>query len=482
MTRAAMNLRSQVLSGLIWSGGARFASQLMTWGITLVVIRLLSPSDYGLLAMATVFINFLALLAEAGLGLALVQAGRVDEATLRRIFGAVIAIDCALFIVQFAASPAIAHFFSEQRLVLIVRVLALQFLLGIFAVVPTALLSRNLDFKRQSVVEVVSAVTGSVATLFMALAGYGVWALITGNLGSVVVRSIGINIVAPFLKRPDFSFRELRGAMAYGGRVTAARLLWFVYSQADTIIVGKLLGKELLGYYSVSMHLASLPVQRIASILNQVGFAAFAKIQHDPKQAGLYVLKGVRVLSFVAFPVLWGMSSIAPELVTVVLGPKWDLAILPLQVLTLVVVLRVVNVVLSTAVDGLGRADVTLFNIVVANAVMLPAFAVGSVWGLMGLTLVWGFVSPIVTLITWIRVVRVVMLRIQDIVSAMLPSAFCAGGMYGVVFLARRYVTHGQQGIIDLSILIAGGVASYSLLSVTLNGKGCKETVDLRKR
>jgi teichuronic acid exporter len=223
-------------------------------------------------------------------------------------------------------------------------------------------------------------------------------------------------------------------------------------------------------------------VQRISSILNQVGFAAFAKIQHDPEQSGLYLLKGVRVLSFLAYPVLWGMSSIATELVIVVLGPKWDLAILPLQILTLVVVLRVISVILGAAVDALGRADVTLANILVANAIMLPAFAIGSVWGLTGLSLVWGLVSPIVTLFNWMRLVTVVKLRVREIVSAMLPSMFCAAGMYCVVFLARRYITHEHQGVMDLLTLISAGVASYSLFSLAFNTKGCKEIVELRKR
>src|ERR1700674_3112115 len=141
---ASMSLRSKVLTGLFWTGGARLLSQILTWAITVVVIRLLSPGDYGLLAMATLFVGFLTLLAEGGLGLAVIQARELGDAELRRIFGAVILIDLTLFVLQFAAAPVIAMFFREDRLVPIVRVLALQFLLMIFTVIPGALLSRKL--------------------------------------------------------------------------------------------------------------------------------------------------------------------------------------------------------------------------------------------------------------------------------------------------------------------------------------------------
>ena len=121
-----MSLRSKVLSGLLWSGGARAVGQVFTWAITIVVIRLLSPADYGLLAMAMVFASFITLLAEAGLGAALVQAPELDDLKLRRVFGAVVLINSALFVLQIAAAPAIAHFFEEDRLILIIEVLALN--------------------------------------------------------------------------------------------------------------------------------------------------------------------------------------------------------------------------------------------------------------------------------------------------------------------------------------------------------------------
>ena len=248
------------------------------------------------------------MLAEGGLGSALVQSRDVDDSGLRSMFGLVILINIALFILLVTAAPAIAAFFGEDRLVLLIRVLGAQLLLLMFAAIPGAMLARALDFKRPALIGLASSVCGGLTTLALALAGYGVWALVLGTLVMHVCTVVALNVVSPFLAWPDFSLHGARGLTAFGWRVTVGRVLWFLYSQADIVIAGRLLGKELLGIYSVSMHLASLPVQRVMSILNNVAFPAFASIQQDRAQVKAAVLKMVRLVSLIGFPVTWGLA------------------------------------------------------------------------------------------------------------------------------------------------------------------------------
>ena len=476
-----MSLRAPVRSGLIWIGGTRFASQVLTWAITIVVIRLLTPADYGLLAMATVFMSCLSMVAEAGLGQALVQAPAMDDLQLKRIFGAIILVDFTLFAVQFAAAPLIATFFGEDRLTAIVRVLALQFLITIFVVIPSALLSRRLEFKKQSLISLGSSVLSSLVSLGMAFSGYGVWALVAGTLLASFVNAVAINAIAPFLRRPDFSLKGMRGLLVFGGQVTAGRALWLLYSQADLFIAGKLLGKEMLGYYSISMHLASLPVQKLSSIINPVAYPAFASARDDPSHSAWYLLKAIRILCFIGFPVLWGISSVAPELVNVLLGPQWGPAILPLQVLTLIMPFRVVNNFLPNATDARGRADIGVRNLIVANVVMLPAFFIGSLWGLTGLTAAWGLVWPVVFLMNLFRSLPVVNLRVRDVLRAMAVPALCGLGMYAAVFVAKQFVFPGDDGVPRLVIPIVVGVVAYGILALAVNLKVCREIFELVK-
>ncbi|HAN63412.1 MAG TPA: hypothetical protein DCQ79_06025, partial [Rhizobiales bacterium] len=289
-----MTLRTDVMTGLRWTAGARFLTQLITWAITLVVIRILSPSDYGLLSMATVFVAFLMILSDFGLGFAVIQRTEIDLLTLRKVFGAVVIVHGSAAVLLVVAAPLIASFFAEPRVEPIVRVLALQFVVAAFAVIPDAQLQRRMEFRRRSLLDLSGAIVSSVATLVLALAGKGVWALVAGSLLTQTWRTIGLNSIAPFGYWPLFTFGGLRPLMKFGWRLIASQVLWFFFTQIDIIIAGKWLGKELVGFYAIAMHLASLPNQRIAGIINQVAFPAFARIQDDIDAVGRHLLLGIR--------------------------------------------------------------------------------------------------------------------------------------------------------------------------------------------
>ena len=477
-----MSFRQKVIVGFYWTGGARIAGQILTWAITLYVIRLLTPGDYGLLAMATVFASFLTLMGEAGLGAAIVQAPAVDDQKLRGIFAAVILVDTVLFAVQYAAAPAIAWFFGEERLTAIIRVLSLPFLISMFSVIPMSMLARALDFKRPSIIGLVSSVLGSVSTLLLAQNGYGVWALVIGNVITQFCVTAGAIMVAPFLRWPDFSMKGTRGLIVFGGQFTSARLLWFFYSQADMLIAGKLLGRELLGFYSVAMHLASLPVQKISAVINQVTFPAFAHTQHDGATVSQYLLKAVRLLSFFAFPVLWGISSVSSEVVAVVLGDKWQSAALPLRLLPLVMPLSMLSPFLNSAFQGLGRGGVVFRNVLTAASIMPLAFVVGVQWDLTGLALAWVFCFPLVFALNLRRMLPLVGLDFPRFFRAMAPSVVAAAVMYAAVAVTREMFGSGPSPLLVLASLVAIGAAAYALGVLAVNRDGLIEIRDLVAR
>lgn len=477
-----MTIRAQVMSGLFWTAGARLLSQAVTWVITIIVIRLLSPADYGLLAIAMVLVNFLVLLAEAGLGAAVVQGPEMNEQMLRRIFGAVMLIDGLLFLLQFIAAPAIAGFFEEDRLTLIIRVLGVQFLLMTFSVIPVALLTKRLDFKRQSLIDLLSALCGSLTTLGLAWAGYGVWAIVLGNLVAQLCKTVAINAVSPFLKWPNFSLSGLRSFITFGGQVTGARVLWFIYSQADVFIAGKLLGKEMLGVYSVAMHVASLPVQKISSVINQVAFPAFAQAQRQPETVPQYLLKAVRMLSFISFPLLWGISSISNEIVSVLLGPKWLSAALPLRMLPLVMPLSMLSPFFNTVFQGIGRVGVVVRNVLTASIIMPAAFLVGVQWGVLGLSLTWVIVFPLVFFLNLRRMLAMVHLGLKDVFSSMVPSVLASAFMYAAVTGSREAFAGSVPEAVLLALLIAVGVLAYSVVTMLLNRDAIREMAALVAR
>lgn len=457
------------MSALLWVGGSRALSQILSWAVTLVVIRLLSPADYGLLAMAGVFVNFLVLLAEAGLGTAVIQASNLDQTSLQRVFGAVIVIDLALFALLLIGAPAVAAFFDEPRLTALICALALQFPLMMLTAIPTALLSKELEFKHQSLIEMGSAIAGGLLVLGLALAGFGVWALVWGSVLSQLVRTIGINLVAPFFKCPLFSVAGMRHTLTFGAQVTASRVLWFFYSQADVFIAGRFLGKELLGAYSVAMTLASLPVRKIASVMNQVTLPAFAQAQHRPEAVSRHLLQTTTLLCFVAFPVLWGIASIAPEIVSVVLGDQWHGATVPLQLLPLVMPLSMLSPFFNAAFQGIGHAGVVFRNVLTATVVMVTAFLIGVRWGLTGLSLAWVVGFPLVFLLNLRRMLPLVGLTLGALWRAVAPSMLSAVVMLGAIAQARALLADTLQPPILMVVLIALGGTAYLAMTLVFN-------------
>lgn len=464
-----MQMKNEILRGLKWTAGAKFSGQAVTWCITIFVMRLLSPSDYGLLAMASVLLALLGMFAEVGLGPALIQQKEIDEQKMRQAFGIVLLVNIGLFLFLNLLAPLVARFYSEPRLTDIVRVLSIQFLLGPLCVLPDVILQRQLEFKKRSLIDLGSAVLSSVATLVLAISGCGVWSLVCGNLVGFTGRMIALNIAAPFRYFPSLSAKGMRQVLSFGRTLTVSRFLWFFFTQVDTVIVGRVLNETALGMYSVAMHLATLPGQRVSAILNQVAFPVFARFQHDRSLVGVQLLKAFNLIGFIAFPILWGMSSVAPELVMVMLGKHWAEAVFPLQVLTLIMPFRTLVGFMPAITDALGRPDVGLRNVIVGCLLMPIAFYVGSHWGIVGVSLAWVLVYPIVLFINLKRMLAVLGMSIDAVVRTLAAPVACAAAMYACVYIARLLVEKQMGPAAVLIVEIATGAVSYALLTFTIN-------------
>ena len=204
-----MELASRVISALRGASAVSLIGQLFSWSVSIVVIRLLTPADYGLYAMAVVVISTLMLINDLGLSGSLVQAPDLDHSTVRRIFGLILLLNILFFAVIFSASPWIAIFFKEDRLKVIIRVLAAQFFIDAFYIIPASRLERDLQFKTKSLVSLPATMLGSLTTLFLAIGGLGVWALVWGNLIGAALRTLGMNFASPPLGWPQFSSGKL---------------------------------------------------------------------------------------------------------------------------------------------------------------------------------------------------------------------------------------------------------------------------------
>lgn len=456
-----MSFERKALNALKWSAIGRLLGQAFSWAITLVILRLLSPADYGLMAIVTVAIATANAIAEFGLGASLVQARELPTAILSRIGGFVILLHVALIVALVLGAPAIAAFYKDPRLVALIQVSSLQFLFAAASAIPQALAARELNFKWLATVELASGFVVGIASLLLAWWGAGVWALVLGALLGAGLRAVLFIVRGPNVW-PDFRLTGIGAHLRYGSMMGASQIVWTITNQADALIGGRFLTREGLGVYSVALHLATLPLSKIMSIVNQVAFAAVARMQDEGDLLIARLLQGLRVLGSLGIPLLWGLSAVAPEFVHVVLGgDRWSEAIVPLQLIGLVIPMRMVAMLFSTAVGGLGGAQVVLHTTLAAAVVWPLCFLVGVHWGPTGLAAAWLVGVPLTFALNFPFMSRHVGIGLKQLCSALWVAVFAGALMFGAVALARRALA-GLADPVMLVALIGVGAVVYT--------------------
>lgn len=464
-----MTVRHQFIIGLKWSALGKIVSQIISWAITIVVIRLLAPSDYGLMAMAMMVITLLTHLNEFGLGSALIQAKEINDDQCGAIFSVMLLLSGTLSAALALTAPILAWFFEEPRLALLLSVAGLGFLISALSTIPESLLRREMNFKVLAGADTLNILCASLLTLTMAWHDFGVWALIVGNLFGACIKTAVLNIVSPRKIAPNFRLRQCQSQLGFGGYLTASRFAWWFMSQADVLIGAKLLGKEALGLYSVALNLASIPMHKSMAVINQVAFSAGAKLQDQKEATRNGLLEGLRWLGYAVFPTVAGMVVVAQEFVPLVLGKNWSGAILPFQLISIAIPLRMVSSVLSTSTTAMGRADIDFRNTLTGMFVMPICFIAGAQWGPAGLAASWLFAVPVTFSINFARTAAVTDLTAKDLLKVF-ASPLIATFLMGIcVYVARDYISIYTNGFPLIAAIILTGMATYPIILLAID-------------
>jgi O-antigen/teichoic acid export membrane protein len=476
------SIERQAIAGLKWGLAAKLLIQVFSWGVTIFVIRLLVPTDYGLMALCAVVLAIVAGVAELGLGASLVQARNLAKGDLARVAGMLLLLNLACAAIVVLAAPLFAGVFEHPRLAAIIRVSSAQLLLAALAAIPEALAYRDMRFKLLAAVDTASAFVTSATTLALAYYGAGVWALVLGNLAGSAVRTVLLIARSPFV-RPTFDLRGVGRFLRFGGAWSGARFAWQLTYQADVLIAGRFLGEASVGTYSVAAQLANLPLSKAMGIVNQVAFPAIARLQDELPRMRTRVMDGIRMLGFCAIPVLFGLSAVAPEFVHVVLGERWTSVIVPLQIIALVAPLRMLGTLLATAVSAIGRADVELVNTLVSLAVFVTAFLLGVRFDVTGLAVAYAIAVMASFILNFSRTARVVGVSFREIGLACGSTVIAGTAMLGGV-AGARVLLGGTAEWLRLGLLVVAGAVSHlgvlALLDRALFGKARDVLVALR--
>lgn len=470
-------LRSKTVRAIGHLGLGGGVGKLVSLGTTLVMARLLSPTEYGLMALAMVVVGFIGFFNEIGIGSAIVQKADLTQAEVNGCFAVALLASLVLSSATMLGAGAIAAFFGNPQLESMVMVLATTFVIGAFGTVPLAYLRRAMHFKAIAGITVVSIIVQSSVGLALAWRGFGAWSLVWSFVVASVIQSAGALALSGWRPHGRWGIREASSLVMYGLHITNTRVFWYLYTNADKVIIGKLLGERAVGVYDMAFSLATLPSSQVTTLATNVASPLFSKLQHDAARLRGFLLHLTRGVAYLTYPALLGMLACSHELVAVVLGAKWIDVLIPFQALCLMGLVKSVDPLLSQVLISTGHAKkLSSYTLMCGVVITLSVTAGAMLDGLRGVSLVWVVVYPLLSVKLLHDACRITGLRMREYYAALAPVLAGALAMAGVVVLVRMILLQlGFTVPVILAAEIASGAVAYFLWVVYLDARGIAE-------
>ncbi len=372
------NLTHRTLDALFWMlSGAAMRAALRVVSVV-VLARLLTPEDFGIMSAAVIVVGLSALLSQLGIGPALIQRPDLDERHIRTGFTVAFAMSVLLGSSVVLAAPALSRVFNIAELTTVLRVTALLFPLSGVAVVADALMRREMRFRTFSLIQATTFAIGYVGFgIVFAAAGLGVWALVFAHIIQRGAMTLALLILHPHPKAPQFDRAAFRDLMVFGGGFTIARLLNYVALQADYFVTGRYLGKDALGEYSRAYQLLVFPVSLFGGVLDKVLFPSMALIQTETARLRKAFRQAEAAIALLFLPLSAIAVVLAPEIVSVALGPRWDAVVDPFRILAMGMFFRAAYKIS----DSVARATGAVFRRAWRQGVYALATVIGSLVG-----------------------------------------------------------------------------------------------------
>jgi PST family polysaccharide transporter len=374
---------------MLWMGSGKAAFILLQLGVLAVLGRLITPAEFGLVSAALVVIGLSTIVSNLGLGPAIVQRPQLEQRHLDTAFTASLILGIVLGGVIWLTAPLAAAFMHMEGITPVLRVLSWVFPLNALGTVSSSLLTRDLEFSWLAARDVITYGLGyGLIGIGAALLGWGVWALVAGQIAQAVLKSVVLLAKHPPPRRLYIERQAFKDLAYFGGGFTVARLANYAAVYGDNVVTGRFLGPAALGYYGRAYSLMSAPAYAVGTVLDAVLFPAMAKVQDDPQRLAAAYRRGVALIALLVLPLSAVIILLAPEVIRVALGPRWTAAVAPFQILGIGMLFRT-SYKMS---DSIARSTGAVYRrawrqILYAGLVVFGAW-IGQHWGIVGVS--WG--------------------------------------------------------------------------------------------
>jgi PST family polysaccharide transporter len=466
-----MSLRQQVISGVKWSAAAQGSQQVLHFVTTAVLANLLLPSAFGLMGMALVFIGFLEIFKHLGTATAVIQRKEISEELLSSVFWLNAAFGLLVMLILIGGAPLLATIYQEPQVTPLIRVLAVGFLISGLSILQQALFQRNMNFNILAQINVGAELLGSIVAIGAAVAGAGVWSLVAKSLVTDTIKTISLWGASSW--RPHFLFRwdEIWSISNYSLNLTGHTILKYFANNVDYLLIGRYLGAEALGYYTLAYRLMLYPSWNISGVIARVTFPAYVQMQDDDERfrdAHKYVS---RMIAFVTFPLMLGMMAVASPFVLTLFGEEWAPVIVLLMLLAPVGMEQSLGYILESIYHAKGRTDWLLWWGVLSGVLKTVAFIIGLQWGIMGVAMAYVIVTMLLMYPSYAIPYRLIGLPVHEFVWALRRPLLNSLLMTVVVLSAHLMFADLLTNALLLAVLVSLGGLTY-LLATWLWNRG----------
>jgi len=429
-----LSLGRLAFSGIKWSAFSQFGrqgSQLIT---TAILARLLEPSDFGLVGMATVVIGFANLFKDLGTSAAVIQKKTVTEELLSSLFWGNLFIGAALTALVFLLSPHIALFYREPNLIPILRLLSISFLIASFSVLHQSLLTKALKFNTLAKIEVFSAVAGACVGIASALLGLGVWSLVYQMIVTTTLVALLQCKASRWSPTCYFSVNELKQVSKFSLNLTLFNIFNFFTRDVDYILIGRFLGAQELGYYSIAYRLMLYPLQAISGVISRVMFSMYSRMQDNLPLFRKTYLDVINAIALLSFPLMAGLWVLAEPLVLLFLGDAWSPVITLLLILAPVGLVQSVVTTVGSIYQAKGKTDLMFRVGLMTGTVVIVAIVIGLQWGIVGVASLYAIATLLLLIPNMFFPFRLIGLGYQQVAVKLAPVMFSTLTMFIAVF------------------------------------------------
>lgn len=459
------NLNSKIFSSLIWKFLERGGTQGIQFIIQIFLARLLSPDDYGIIALITVFIALANVFVQSGFNTALIQKQNADEKDFSSVFYISLLVAGILYILLFFSAPLIASFYEIKELINIIRVLSITLFFGAFNSIQNAIVSRRMDFKKLFYSSLGAVIISGIIGIIFAYKGFGVWALVFQQLINQISICIILFFTVKWYPKLLFSIERLRLLFSFGGKLLCSALLDTGYREMTNLIVGKVYSPATLGYYNRGYQFPSLIVNNFNGSIQSVLFPVLASVQDNKIRVKELTRRAIVTSSYIIFPLMIGLGVVAEPMIRLLLTEKWLPCIPFLRIFCLVFALWPIHTSNLQAINAMGRSDIflKLETIKKVLGILIICFTVRyspliMAFGILMSGILSSFInaSPNKKLLNYSYLEQ-----IKDILPSLLLSVIMGIFVYPIIFL-------GFSDVITIFLQVMFGAVVYIALSYLL--------------